>query len=165
MGPRAGISTILLLGAIVLLVAIAVGNGMGDRVLGLIPRRLPVALATPDAVPSAAVSDSVVAADWKRRRVVSVATDPAFPDPRVTPAPAPPSPTPKPTAKPTPKPAATPAVPEDSGYTSPPLPMPIVSHAPDETPQPDPEATVAEGRRSSQQSTPPGTQQTEETQQ
>ncbi len=148
MGPRAGISTVLLLGSAVLLIAIAVGNGMGDRVLGLIPRRITAEVATPNALPSTAATDPGFSANWRRRRVVSVATDPAFPDPRITPEPQRPPPTPRPTPTP-PKPTAAPPVETEEGtYTSPPLPIPIVSHAPDETPLPDPEATIPGDRQS-----------------
>jgi hypothetical protein len=70
-----------------------------------------------------------------------VATDPAFPDPRATPKP---TPTPRPTANPTiPPPTGPPTaerlLPDVPVYTSPPLPIPIASHAPDdvETEPPD----------------------------
>ncbi len=49
-------------------------------------------------------------ANWRHNQIVSVATDPAFPHPRVTPEPPPPPPTPppyKPTAEPTPEPSPT----------------------------------------------------------
>ena len=67
-------------------------------------------------------------------RIVSVATDPAFPDPRVTRPPTPPPPPVTPTPLPTPTPRrATPIPvqpPPQSVYTSPPLPIPLVSHEP-----------------------------------
>jgi len=142
MGPRAGLSSILIAGALVLLIAIVVGQNMGNRVLGLIPSRLPAISAT--AIPTSSpspddVSGTLGTQSWKRREVISVATDPAFPDPRVTPEP-PPTPTPRPTPRPTPEPtvpADTP-LPDDGSdrvplYTSPPMPVPLVSHDPDDT--------------------------------
>ncbi len=146
MRPRMGLSTVLIVGALVLLVAIAIGQNMGNHVLGQIANRGPAISATPIPTPSPSPDDDVsegsLSTQWKRRQVISVATDPAFPDPRVTPEPSPP-PTPEPTRRPTPQPTQqndTPA-PDDTGvdepqsstYTSPPLPMPLVSHGPDET--------------------------------
>jgi type IV secretory pathway VirB10-like protein len=146
MGPRAGLSTVLIVGALILLVAIVIGQNMGNHVLGQIADRGPAISETPIPTPSPSPDDDVaggsLSTQWKHRQVISVATDPAFPDPRVTPEPTPP-PTPVPTRRPTPQPTPqndTPA-PDDTGvdqpqsttYTSPPLPMPLVSHAPDET--------------------------------
>ena len=66
--------------------------------------------------------------NWKRLQVVAVATDPAFPDPRVTR-----TPSPRPAATPPPAPrTALPAPTVKSVYTPPPLPIPIVSHDPNE---------------------------------
>ena len=129
-----------------LLVAIGVGMNMGNHVLGQIGAHVPV---QPTAVPAAtddpgAPPDEV--AGWKRASVMSVATDPGFPDPRVTPEPELPS-TPRPRPTPsdldaTPRPAK--RSPSARAYTSPPLPLPIVTHSPaPETPGPDIEATPA----------------------
>jgi len=145
MGPRAGLSSVLILGAIVLLVAIAIGNGMGNRVLGQIAGRgpafsttpLPVTTSSPDA------AGNPKSFSWKHRQVLSVATDPAFPDPRVTPEPTPePTAPPRPTARPIPKPTRTPAATprpapapsRRSTYTSPPMLYPMASHSPGEEP-------------------------------
>ena len=149
-GTRYEISFVLITGSIVLLVAILVGNGMGNRVLGQIANRAsssttPVPIPTPSA-------DDVSKADQINRRheVLSVATDPGFPDPRVTPEPPPPA-TPRPTPKPTPTPTyndgseATPNDSDPNRYTSPPLPMPIASHEPDETSSPDGETSPRPG--------------------
>jgi len=90
MGPRAGLSATLAIAAVTLLVAIAIGNAMGNRVLGLGTERGPAIVATP--VPSIAPSEETNAPgviSWKHNQVVSVATDPAFPDPRITPEPSP----------------------------------------------------------------------------
>ncbi len=113
---------------------------MGNRVLGAIASRPATLFATPIAAPSASPDDRSGPADaplWKRREVISVATDPAFPDPRVTPEPSPP-PTPSPTR------ADSDAAPADEDqdrspalYTSPPLPMPLASHDATETSPPE----------------------------
>jgi hypothetical protein len=116
---------------VVLLVAVAVGQQIGEHtIFGATPRRVEV----PDQVITPVPEDTAgpneaISRNWKRLQVVSVATDPAFPDPRVTP-----PPTPSPTPSPTPKPTPSPSPPEL--YTSPPLPVPIASHDPLETPTP-----------------------------
>jgi hypothetical protein len=123
---RSRISAMLVACALVLLVSIVIGERLGDRVLrAATERRLPLdaTLATP-----VAELDATAASDWKRRQVVAVATDPAFPDPRVTP---PPAPTPQPRRSVTP-PAPSPVPAPKGRYTSPPLPVPIISHAPGE---------------------------------
>ncbi len=137
MGPRAGLSTVLLLASVTLLVAIWVGNGMGSRVLGQITSR-PDLTITPMPLPSPTAADAASAVGWKRTQVMSVATDPGFPDPRVTPEP-PVVATPRRT--PTPKPSPSPSPRSEVPYTSPPLPLPLASHEPDETSSPDAEAT------------------------
>ncbi|MDQ2858886.1 MAG: hypothetical protein M3R53_09600, partial [Candidatus Eremiobacteraeota bacterium] len=146
MGPRAGLSTVLIAGAVVLVIAIAIGNGMGNRVLGKIKGHAPSYTTTP--LPTATPTGGEDAARqvlWKRRQVLSVATDPAFPDPRITPEP-PPEATARPRrsivaapkASPSPTPSPTPsAPPRDSTYTSPPLLIPMKSHAHDESPSPE----------------------------
>jgi len=143
-GPRASLSTVLIIGAAVLLVSIAVGNSMGNRVLSQIPGRVPDFVASPAATPTEDPADSAAAKVlWKRRQVLSVATDPGFPDPRVTP-PTYAAPRARPRAQPTQSPSAsTSAEPQTedtatdgSHYTSPPLPIPIVSHAPGEQSDP-----------------------------
>ncbi len=115
-------SSLTLIGAaLVLLISIAIGQRIGDRVLSAGTDRQPTVvrpLATPVAEPS---SGPVV--DWKRQQVVSVATDPAFPDPRVT---RPPAPSPSPTLAPTPTPKPATAAPD----TAPPSPAPAASREP-----------------------------------
>ena len=122
--PRTA-ATLVAMG-VVLLIAIFVGQRIGDKALfGATQRRVPVAgvVATPVADPSA--GDPLVAKNWKRLQVVSVATDPAFPDPRVTRPPTP-TPTAPPAPRHTPTPQPTPSAPSGV-YTSPPLPIPLVS--------------------------------------
>src|ERR1700722_3868494 len=144
MGRRTNLAITIVAGGIILLIAIAVGNEMGNRVLGQATERGPAMLATPVATPVGFDPDPGDV-NWRRNHVVSVATDPAFPDPRVTP---PPAPTAPPTARYLPTAAAATPSPSPSPsrapYPSPPLPIPLVSHAPDEgSPEPaTPEATA-----------------------
>ncbi|MGD1065783.1 MAG: hypothetical protein ABR975_03115 [Vulcanimicrobiaceae bacterium] len=126
---RPGLSALLVAGALVLLVSILIGQRLGDRVIVQSEQRAPIAGLAITPVPEPSPTDEGDLHDWKRLQVVSVATDPAFPDPRVT---KPPTPTPKPTARPTPSNAPRPTAPATASYTSPPLPVPIASHSPDE---------------------------------
>jgi hypothetical protein len=122
---------------VLLLVSIAIGQQIGDHALFSATQHR---LAFPDdsitPVPDPTTTDDpTLSKDWKRLQVVSVATDPAFPDPRVTP---PPTPTPRPAPpapKATPTPTPSPLAPADL-YTSPPLPLPLVSHEPEATATP-----------------------------
>jgi hypothetical protein len=123
---RPGLSALLVAGAVVLIVSILIGQKLGDRVLLQTARRAPIAGSGITPVPEADPSAKGELKNWKRLQVVSVATDPAFPDPRVT---RPPTPTPAPTPKPRPA-TPTPFPTVRSIYTSPPLPIPLVSHEP-----------------------------------
>jgi outer membrane biosynthesis protein TonB len=129
MGPRTNLSITLIVAGAVLLLSIAVGNEMGNRVLGQATERGPAILATPVATPTVAESNPAAQANWRRVQVVTVATDPAFPDPRITPEP-PPPPRPATPRPPTPKPSPAPTPTPRTGapYTSPPLPIPLVTH-------------------------------------
>jgi hypothetical protein len=143
MAARAALSQLLIVGGLLLMVAIGVGIGMGNRVLGQVTGREPV-IPTPVPIPTPSAGDHESWATSKRTSVMAVATDPAFPDPRVTP-----EPEVKATARPTPTPKATqtPAKPAEAkrgGYTSPPLPLPLVSHTP-EGPGADSEPTRLPG--------------------
>ncbi len=99
------LTLVLAAGAVVLLVAIAIGQRMGDRVLGQVTEStLPVvALPTPEPYATA----GPFGPDWRRSETLSAAADPRFPDPRVppkplpTPIPLPPAPV---VASPTPSP-------------------------------------------------------------
>jgi hypothetical protein len=116
---------------VVLLVAVVAGQQIGERtIFGATERRIVIPQLAISPVPDETGTDEAISRNWQRLQVVSVATDPAFPDPRVTPPP--PPPTPKLTSSPRPPPPA----PASPGYTSPPLPLPIVSHDPDDTPTP-----------------------------
>jgi hypothetical protein len=121
---------------VLLLVSIAIGQQIGDHALFSATQHR---LAFPDdsitPVPDPTTTDDpTLSKDWKRLQVVSVATDPAFPDPRVSP---PPTPTPRPTRPPaTPRPTPSATASADAAYSSPPLPLPIASHEPDATSSP-----------------------------
>jgi hypothetical protein len=143
-GPRASLTITLVVAGAVLLLAIAVGNEMGNRVLGQATERGPAIVATPVATPVAQDTSAALGANWRRVQVVTVATDPAFPDPRVTPEPPPPPrpSTPRPPT-PSPRPARTESPRSTVPYTSPPLPIPLVTHGTDEAAQsPSPDATT-----------------------
>ena len=123
---RPATSALLIAGAVVLIVSILIGQKLGDRVLLQTEERVPIAGVGMTPVPQVESSDRDELRNWKRLQVVAVATDPAFPDPRVTR-----PPTPRPTSKPSPSPTPT-ATPRTSTYTPPPLPLPLVSHLPNE---------------------------------
>jgi hypothetical protein len=93
----------LVLGGIVLLVSIFIGEKMGERV---IKRSTETAILVPEVqtagpIPTASADQAGPIRDWRKLQVVTVATDPGFPDPRVTPTP---TPKPKPTHTPSPQP-------------------------------------------------------------
>ncbi len=91
--PRTSLTLIVL--GILLLASVFIGQRIGDRALfGSTERRNPAVVPLPTPVAEASLDPSV-SRNWKRLQIVSVATDPAFPDPRVTP----PPPTPSPTAR------------------------------------------------------------------
>lgn len=127
---------VLAAGAAVLLIAIALGERMGDRVLGQATEHtLPAlaAIATPD--PNA--STGPYGPDWKRSETLAAAPDPRFPDPRVPPQPLP-TPLPVATAAPV---AATPTPnPNIPVWRQQPLPTP--TPATSDTPSPTPEPST-----------------------
>jgi hypothetical protein len=130
LGSRYEVSLLLIVGSLVLLIAIVIGDSMGNKVLGQIASRASSAT-TPVPIPTASEGDEASQVLARRRQVLSVATDPGFPDPRVTPEP-PPPPTPRPTPSPSPSPTdddgGTPDPSQD--YTSPPLAIPLESQSP-----------------------------------
>jgi hypothetical protein len=92
---------------IVLLAAVAVGQQIGEHtIFGATERRVDIPPVAITPVPEDTASNEAISRNWKRLQVVSVATDPAFPDPRVTPRP---TPSPRPTPAPTPVPTTNPA--------------------------------------------------------
>jgi hypothetical protein len=145
---RPGLSVLLIAGAVVLVVSILIGQKLGDRVLLQTERRVPIAGAGVTPVPEADTSDRGELQNWKRLQVISVATDPAFPDPRVT------RPPPPPQAAATRRPTAIPEITAPPHiYTSPPLPLPLVSHEPADT---DTEPPTLSPEERSNVAPPPG---------
>lgn len=108
MHPSTRFPTIVLaLGAVVLLVAVALGERMGNRVIGQATEQTLQSVVPTAVTPAPNATPQPYGPDWKRSQALSAAADPHFPDPRVPPVPLPTlPPTPKP--KPTPSPTATP---------------------------------------------------------
>ncbi|MBV8197842.1 MAG: hypothetical protein JO263_06890 [Candidatus Eremiobacteraeota bacterium] len=141
--PRLGFPTLVLAaGALVLLAAVAIGERMGDRVIGQATQQSlesvgPISVsASPDA------SAAPYGPDWKRSQALTAAGDPRFPDPRVPPQPLP-TPAATPTPRPaTPKPTATP-IPNVPIWRQKPLPTfaPSAGPAGPETPAPSTSAS------------------------
>jgi hypothetical protein len=135
--PKNRLPTIVLaLGAIVLLAAIAVGQRMGDRVLGDATEHTLDSVAPVAVTPAPDQTTGAYGPNWKRSQTLAGAPDPHFPDPRIPPEPLPtrppvtPSPTPPP-ATPTPNPD----IPIWRQEATP-------SAAPSETPSAEPSATA-----------------------
>lgn len=104
-------TVVLVLGIIVLVAGIALGERAGDRVIGQVTEKRLESIA-PVTVTPAPVKKSAnqYGPYWKRTDVMAAASDPGFPDPRVPPV-LPPTPTPVPKYTPppaTPAPTATP---------------------------------------------------------
>jgi hypothetical protein len=135
------ITIVLALGIAVLVAAIAVGERAGDKVIGQVTEKrlegiAPVTL-TPAPVQKSA---SPYGPNWKRTEVMSAATDPAFPDPRVPPVPPPTLPPPP---KRTPTPLPTIATPTPTPNLNIPIwrreaPLPTPTPTGSETPYPGP---------------------------
>ena len=89
------LTLVLALGIVVLAVAIAVGERMGDRVLGQATEKRLTNISPITITPAPNPTTAPYGPDWKQSQVLSAASDPGFPDPRVppvaipTPAPAP----------------------------------------------------------------------------
>jgi hypothetical protein len=135
------ITLVLALGIAVLVAAIAFGERAGDKVIGQVTEKrldsiAPVTL-TPAPVQKSA---SPYGPNWKRTEVMSAATDPAFPDPRVPPVP-PPTLPPPPKHTPTPLPSV--ATPTPTPNLNIPIwrreaPLPTPTPTGSETPYPGP---------------------------
>ncbi len=136
------LTIVLMLGIAVLIAAIALGERAGDTVIGQVTEKRLDSIA-PITVTPAPVQKSAApyGPDWKRTDVMSAATDPAFPDPRVPPVPLP-------TAPPAPKYTATPAPrrPQPTATPTPNLNLPIWRRAaPLPTPTPVASGTPVPG--------------------
>ncbi|MGH7661258.1 MAG: hypothetical protein ACRENA_10150 [Vulcanimicrobiaceae bacterium] len=112
-------SLFLFISGIVLIASIFVGERMGEHVLRRTTETTAVVPEAATPTPQATVGESGPIVDWHRLQVVTVATDPGFPDPRVT----------KPTPTPTPKPSPTPPPPTPATPTPPPAGSPTPSPA------------------------------------
>ncbi|HLX25546.1 MAG TPA: hypothetical protein VKR05_01030 [Candidatus Cybelea sp.] len=102
MHPSTRFPTLLLAaGAVVLLLAVAVGERMGNRVIGQATEQTLQSVIPQAVTPAPDATPRPYGPDWKRSQALSTAGDPRFPDPRVPPQPLP-------TLPPTPKPTPTP---------------------------------------------------------
>lgn len=146
--PSKRFATIVMaLGIVVLVLAIAIGERAGDRVIGQVTEKRLESIAPVSVAP--APPDATVAPygpDWKRTDVMAAAPDPGFPDPRVPPV-APPPPTPVPRFTPPPFVAPT-AVPRAKATPNLKLPIwrrsaPLPTVAPAESSSPSPAGTVS----------------------
>jgi hypothetical protein len=101
MHPSTRFPTIVLAaGAAVLLIAVLIGQRMGDRVIGQATEQTLQSVGPISVSPSPNASPQPYGPDWKRSQALTAAGDPHFPDPRVPPQPLPtlpPTPKPKPT--------------------------------------------------------------------
>ncbi|MDP9110361.1 MAG: hypothetical protein M3M96_01825 [Candidatus Eremiobacteraeota bacterium] len=107
------ITMVLALGIVVLAVAIAMGERMGDRVLGAATEKRLSNISPVTITPAPNPTTAPYGPDWKRSQVLAAAPDPGFPDPRVPPVSIPtrppaPSPGPDQQAAATPRARATP---------------------------------------------------------
>ena len=95
------VTIVLAAGAAVLLLAMAVGERMGSRVIGQATEQTLQSVSPQAVTPAPDATPQPYGPDWKRSQALSAAGDPRFPDPRV-----PPQPLPTPLPTPPPKPAA-----------------------------------------------------------
>jgi hypothetical protein len=102
-------TTLLAAGVVVLLVAIVLGEHMGDRVMTEAAESGNINT-TPIVTPVPEATTGPYGPDWKSTQTLAAAGDPNFPDPRVPPK-ALPTPPPPPTPSPTPKWTPNPNVP------------------------------------------------------
>jgi hypothetical protein len=99
------VTLVLAVGILVLVIAIALGERMGNRVIGQVTEKRLSNIVPVTVTPAPQQSNAPYGPDWKRSQVLTAAGDPAFPDPRVPPVPlptAPPRPNPKVTETPKP---------------------------------------------------------------
>jgi len=107
MQPALRFPTIVLAaGAAVLLVAVGIGERMGNRVIGQANEQTLQSVIPQAVTPAPDATPQPYGPDWKRSQALSAAGDPRFPDPRVPPQPLP-TPMPAPTYHPTPVPTPT----------------------------------------------------------
>jgi hypothetical protein len=80
---------VLIAGAAVLLIAVVIGQRMGDRVMQQATEQQLQSGALPTFTPAGGSTPAAYGPNWKRSQSLSAASDPRFPDPRVPPAPLP----------------------------------------------------------------------------
>lgn len=134
------VTIILAAGVLVLLIAIAIGQRMGTRVLVQATSSDNMD-STPILTPMAAPTVAPYGPDWKSSQTLSAAVDPGFPDPRIPPKPLP---TPEPTARPTPTPKWTPN-PKLPIWEQTVLPSPSASPSASPSDEPSPGPSVSPG--------------------
>lgn len=132
------VTIVLAAGVLVLLIAIAIGQRMGTRVLVQASNSGNLD-ATPIVTPIPATTSGPYGPDWKRSQTLSAAVDPGFPDPRVPPKPLP---TPEPVATPRPHPKWTPN-PNLPIWDQTALPSPSGSPSASPSEEPSPSASVS----------------------
>jgi hypothetical protein len=154
MQPSMRVPTIVLaVGAVVLLAAVAIGERMGNRVIGQATEQQLQSVVPAAVSPSPNSSPKAYGPDWKRSQSLSAAGDPRFPDPRVPPKPLPTlPPTPKPRPTPVPTPTPNPDIPI---WRQKPLPTFTPSEAPSGEPAAIPTEN-GEGAPGSTATPPPG---------
>ncbi len=134
---------VLLAGIVVLLIAIALGEHMGEQVLGQASDHAD--LTQIRITPAPEQTSAPYGPDWKRSSTLSAASDPGFPDPRIPPVPLPTRPpAPSPTPSPRPGPTLNPNIPiwrqtpipteTPAGQTPAPSASPAASPTPTPTP-------------------------------
>jgi hypothetical protein len=155
MSPSMRVPTILLaIGAVVLLAAVAIGERMGNRVIGQATEQQLQSVVPAAVSPSPDSSPQAYGPDWKRSQALSAAGDPGFPDPRVPPKPLPTlPPTPKPRPTPVPTPTPNPDIPI---WRQKPLPTFAPSAEPSGEPSTVPTENGDRGPESSPTAQPPG---------
>ena len=146
MRPSTRFPTIVLaVGAAVLLLAVVIGERMGNRVIGQANQQTLQSVIPAAITPAPNDSPRPYGPDWKRSQALSAAGDPHFPDPRVPPQPLPtlaPTATPAPTPKPTPTP--NPNIPiwrQSPLPTFSPTPQPSDQSLESPTPEPSPQGS------------------------
>jgi hypothetical protein len=79
------LTIVLALGTLVLLAAVAIGQSMGDRVIGQVTEHRLNSLSTIDVTPPPLAATGPYGPNWQRTQALASAPDPGFPDPRVPP--------------------------------------------------------------------------------
>jgi hypothetical protein len=150
------ITVVLALGIVVLIAAIAIGERAGNRVIGRATEQQLRSIAPPTLSPKPETGRNTgpYGPNWKSTDVMAVATDPAFPDPRVPPVPLPtvpppPKSTPAPRSTFVPSPSPTPNLNIPVWRRAAPLPTP--SPAASFTPYPGPSNSPSPSSRPSLQ--------------